>query len=49
MAAERGNFDLFDVDAVDEDLALLNVVVAADEAQNRGLTGAGGTHEGHGL
>ena len=49
MAAKRGNFDLFDVDAVDQDLALLNVVVAADQGQNGGLSGAGGTDKSHGL
>ena len=34
---QGGNLDLLDVDAVDEDLTLLNVVVTADEAQNRGF------------
>ena len=49
MAAEGRNFDLPDIDAVDENLSLLNVVIAADEGQDGGLAGAGGAHEGHRL
>ena len=49
VPAQGGDFDLFDIDAVDEDLALLDVVVPADQGQDRGLAGAGGAHKGHGL
>ena len=46
---ERGNFDLPDVDAVNEDLALLDLVVSGDQRENGGLAGAGGAYKGHGL
>ena len=49
MTAQGRNFDLADIDAVDQNLALLDVIVAANEAQYGGLTGAGGAHKGHGL
>ena len=49
MAAQRGDLDLLDVDAVDENLALLNIVIAADQAQNSGLARAGGANKGHRL
>ena len=49
MAAQRGNFDLPDVDAVDQDLTLLELVVAADEGQDRALAGAGRANEGRRL
>ena len=39
--------ELADVDAVDEDLPLLDVVVPADQIEDRGLAGAGSAHEGH--
>ena len=39
--------EVFDVDAVNEDLALLDVVIPADEVQNGALARAGGAHEGH--
>ena len=46
---EIRNFDPLDIDAVDQNLALLDVVIAADEAENGGLAGAGGADEGNGL
>ena len=49
VAAQRGNFDLPDVDAVDQDLTLLELVVAADEGQDRALAGAGRANEGYRL
>ena len=49
VAAQRGNFNFPDVDAVDQDLTLLELVVAADEGQDRALAGAGGADEGDGL
>ena len=49
MTAQGGDLDAADVDAVDQDLALLDLVVAADQGQNGGLAGAGGAYEGHGL
>ncbi len=47
--AERGDLDLLDIDAVDQNLALLNVVVAADQREDGGLTGTGGTNKGDSL
>ncbi len=49
MTAQRGDLDLLDVDAVDQDLTLLDVVVPADQGKNGGLAGAGGADEGNGL
>jgi len=49
MAAQRRNFDLLDIYSVYEDLALLDIVVAADEGENGGLSRAGGADEGNGL
>ena len=49
VLSQGSDLDLFDVDAVNEDLTLLDIVVAADQAENGGLAGAGGTHKGHGL
>ena len=40
VTAQGGDLDAADIDAVDEDLALLDVVIAADEAEDRGLAGA---------
>ena len=40
VTAQGADLDLFDVDAVDEDLALLYLVIAADEREDRGLTRA---------
>ena len=40
VTAERGDLYLADIYAVNEDLALLNVVVAADEGEDRGLARA---------
>ena len=40
VTAQGADLDLFDVDAVDQDLALLYVVIAADEREDRGLTRA---------
>ena len=49
MAAQGRNFDFLDVDAVDQNLPLLNVVVPADQGQDRALAGAGSAYEGNGL
>ena len=49
VTAQGCNGDPADVDAIDQNLALLDVVVADDEAQDGGLAGAGGADEGHGL
>ena len=49
MAAQGRDLDVLDIDAVDKDLALLNVVVPADQAENGGFAGACGAHKGHGL
>ena len=49
MAAQRGNLDLADVDAVNQDLAPLELIVAADQRQNRAFAGAGGPHKRHRL
>ena len=49
MPAQRGYLDLADINAVDQDLTLLNVVIAADQAENGGLAGAGRAHESHRL
>ena len=38
-----------DVDAINEDLSLLNIVIAANQGQNGGLTGAGRAYKGHRL
>ena len=46
---QRGNGDGADVPAVNENLTLLNVVVAADKGQNGGFARAGGADKGHGL
>ena len=43
------DFNLFDIHAVNEDLPPLNVIIAADQAEDRGLAGAGGTHKCHRL
>ena len=49
MTAQRGDFDVSDIHAVDEDLALLNLVVPTDQRKNGCLARAGGTDEGNGL
>ena len=49
MAAQRGDLDLADVDAVNQDLAPLELIVAADQRQNRAFAGAGGPHKRHRL
>ena len=49
VTAQGRDPDLADIDAVDQNLALLDVVIAANEAQNGGLAGAGGADKGHGL
>ena len=49
VAAQAADLDLLDVDAVDEDLSLLDIVIAADQGQDGGLARARGAHEGHGL
>ena len=41
--------DLPHIHAVDEDLALLNVEIPADQALDGGLSRAGGAHKGHAL
>ena len=46
---QAGNFDLADVDAVNQNLTSLELIVAADEGENRALAGARGAHECHGL
>ena len=49
VPAQGGDLDLADVDAVDQDLALLELVVPADQGEDGALAGAGGAHKGHGL
>ena len=49
MTAQRGNLDVSDVDAVNQDLALLDIVIPANQVQNGGFSGTGRTHKGHGL
>ena len=49
MAAQRRDLDLLNINAVNQDLALLDIIVAANEGENGGLAGAGGANEGHGL
>ena len=49
VTAEGGNLDFADVDAVDQNLALLELVVAADEGEDGALARAGRSDEGHGL
>ena len=49
VTAERGDLDLPDVDAVNEDLALLELVVPADERKDGALARAGGADKGHRL
>ena len=49
MLPQTGNFDLADVDAVNQNLTFLELIVAADEGENRALAGARGAHECHGL
>lgn len=49
VAAQRGNFNFPDVDAVDQDLALLELIVAADEGEDGAFAGAGGADERHSL
>ena len=49
VTAEGGDLDFADVDAVDQNLALLELVVAADEGEDGALARAGGADEGHGL
>ena len=49
MAAQRGNLDLADVDAVNQNLTLLELIIAADERQNCAFAAAGGADKGHGL
>ena len=44
-----GDLDLANVHAVDQNLALLDVVIPADQVLDGGLTGTGGTNEGHTL
>ena len=48
VTAERGYLDAADIDAVDKDLTLLNIIVAANQGQNGGLTRSGGANEGNG-
>jgi len=45
VPAQRGDLDLADVDAVDQDLALLELVVPADQGEDGALAGAGGAHK----
>ena len=47
MTAERRDLDVPDVDAVDEDAALLDIVIAADEREDGGLARARRAHERH--
>ena len=49
VPAQGGDLDLADVDTVDQDLALLELVVPADQGEDGALAGAGGTHKGHRL
>ena len=49
VGAQRRNFYLADVHAVNENLSLLNVIIPADKGQNRGFARAGRANEGHGL
>lgn len=49
VAAQGRKFDMADVNAVDQNLSLLNVVVSADQAQDRRLAGTGRTDECDGL
>jgi len=49
MAAEGRNFDFADVDAVNQNFALLELVIAADEGQDGAFAGAGGTDKSHGF
>ena len=37
VAPDAGNLDLSDVNAVDQDLALLELIVPADQGENGGL------------
>ena len=49
MTAQRRNLDFADVDAVNQDLALLKLVVAADQRENRALARARRADKRHGL
>ncbi len=49
VAAQGGNTVATDVPPVNEDLTLLDVVIAADQGQDGGLSRTGGADEGHGL
>gem|GEM_PF-6230609 len=37
MLAQTADLDLLDIDAVNQDLAFLNIIVAADQGKDRGL------------
>ena len=47
MAAQAGDLYLLDVDTVNKDLSLLNVVVAADEREDSGLSASRSSDERH--
>ena len=49
MTAQRSDLDAADVDTVDEDFALLNVVIAAKQGKDGRFTGTGGADEGDGF
>ena len=49
MPAQGGDLDLADVDAVDQDLPLLDIVVPADQGEDCRLAGSGRADKCHGL
>ena len=49
MAAQRGDLNVPDINAIDQNLPLLDIIVPADQAQDGGLSGTGSPNEGHGL
>ena len=49
MATQRGDLNVPDINAIDQNLPLLDIIVPADQAQDGGLSGTGSPNKGHGL